>query len=267
MTGRPEGEFGGKCGNCGVGVSVADLHTHHCVDPLDRVLQMRKRDGVKWRHADERPWNWMVHRINAQAMEQTLRKYARGTLVDIGCGKKPYAEMTHELVDRHIGVDHPDTLHGLDSIDVVADAYDTTLPNASADTVLSTTVMEHLERPQDAMNEMARILKPGGHLILSVPLFWHLHEEPRDFFRYTKYGIAHLMRSSGLEVAEIQPLSGFVVMAAAEFCYWLEAITFPTPLARIAQSIAQNGGWFLHRRGWDRTEAFTWLYIAVGRKP
>lgn len=220
-------------------------------------------------HVDTQPSNWLVHGIHDRAVWEMIRRYAGGVLVDIGCGKKPYAAMTRGMVERHIGVDFPDTSHGLTDVDVVASAYHTTLADRMADTVLCTTVLEHLEQPQDAIDEMLRILKPGGYVLLSAPLFWHLHEEPRDFFRYTKHGLRHLLETSGFEVVEVNPLSGFIVTFCQEFCYFLEAMParVPVRLLRIVQHTVQQFAWTCHNRGWDRREAFTWLYTAVGHKP
>ena len=59
-------------------------------------------------------------------------------------------------------------------------------------------------------------LQSGGYALYSIPLFWHLHEEPRDFYRYTRYGIRHLFEKVGFEIIEIDPLSGFWVTFGSE---------------------------------------------------
>jgi SAM-dependent methyltransferase len=74
--------------------------------------------------------------------------------------------------------------------------------------VLSTQTLEHVEQPQRAVAEMARVLRPGGHLILSAPQTWRVHEQPYDFFRYTRFGLRHLLTSSGLDVLSVVPQGG-----------------------------------------------------------
>ncbi len=49
------------------------------------------------------------------------------------------------------------------------------------------------------------MLKPGGKLILTVPFLGRLHEEPFDYYRYTRYGLRHLLEKGGFEVVEIVP--------------------------------------------------------------
>ena len=114
---------------------------------------------------------------------------------------------------------------------------------------------------------MYRILKPGGYVILTTPLFWHLHEEPRDFYRYTKYGLRYLFTEAGFEIVELRPLSGFVVTFAQELCYFLQRFRRRPIRWLIAgmQFLIQWTAYQLNR--WDRSYGFTWMYLAVARKP
>jgi len=54
-------------------------------------------------------------------------------------------------------------------------------------------VLEHIHNPQKALNEIYRVLKPEGLLIFSVPFIFPLHDRPDDYFRFTKYGLTHLL--------------------------------------------------------------------------
>jgi SAM-dependent methyltransferase len=106
------------------------------------------------------------------ALGYAAERYAAGRLVDIGCGTKPFKGIFAPYVNEHVGVDHEQTMHGLESVDVISGAYDIPLDDESADTVLLTEVLEHLERPGEALAECRRLLRPGGHLILTTPLSW-----------------------------------------------------------------------------------------------
>jgi SAM-dependent methyltransferase len=211
--------------------------------------------------------NWLVHRIVLDHLSKIIPRYARGRLIDIGCSNKPYKDLTKPVVDEHIGIDHSESLHDLKYVDIIADAYDTTVPDTSCDTILCTSVLEHLERPQESISEMYRILKPGGYVILSAPMIWHLHEEPRDFFRYTKYGLRYMFEESGFEIIEINPISGFVVTFTQELTYFLNYFkrsVFRYLIAGIQWSLQQMAYWL---NKYDKTFQFTWLYIVVARKP
>jgi SAM-dependent methyltransferase len=224
---------------------------------------MRKVHTVSGSH------NWLVATIVDEHLLAAFKLYARGVLVDIGCGTKPYADTLKAYVTRHIGVDHPDTLHDTGNIEIFANAYNTGLGSDTADTVLATAVLEHLERPQEAVNEMARILTPGGHVILTAPFFWHLHEAPRDFYRYTKFGLEHLIRDAGLEPVEIRRLAGYFVTAAQELCYYVEwrrrgALKWPVGWV---QNALQGVAYWMYTKGRDRGADFCWMHLAVGKKP
>jgi len=166
-------------------------------------LRARQRPPVPARvdltglhHPTETPANALAHRQLNNALAIAARAHARGRLLDVGCGEKPYAPLFRDLVDEHVGVDHPESIHPLSAVDVLATAYDIPLEDASFDTVLMTEVLEHLEEPARAIAEARRLLRPGGNLILSTPFMWPLHEEPRDFFRYSPHGLRHLLKGS-----------------------------------------------------------------------
>lgn len=174
---------------------------------------------------------------------------------------------TRRLVTWHIGIDTVSTKHERANIDIFASAYDIPLPDASVDTLLCTAVLEHLERPEVAIWEMHRILKPGGYGILTAPLFWHLHEEPRDFYRYTEYGLKYLFTAAGFEIVEVKPLSGFVATFGQELVYYLNPLRRGLTKYPVAgmQWIIQMIAYFLNR--WDRSYQFTAAYLVVIRRP
>lgn len=211
--------------------------------------------------------NWLVHRIHDNALEEALKNYAQGILLDIGCGVKPYRALTLQYVTWHLGLDHLESFHPKSQIDIFATAYKTGLSDDSVDTILCTFVLEHLEQPQVAMDEFYRIIKPGGCVILSAPLYWHLHEQPRDFYRYTKFGFSFLLSEAKFEVLQIKPLAGFIVTFVQELSYFLSYWQrgFGKYIIPLLQMLIQVFAYFLNR--WDRSHQFTWAYLVVARKP
>lgn len=71
------------------------------------------------------------------------------------------------------------------------------------DTIIATQVFEHVKRPEEAIKELHRILKPGGHLIWTVPSFSVLHGAPFDFYRYTGPGVKHLFDIAGFKIHDM----------------------------------------------------------------
>jgi SAM-dependent methyltransferase len=85
------------------------------------------------------------------------------------------------------------------SPDLLGDACQIPVRSQTIDVVFSTQVIEHVAKPDQLLKECYRVLKPGGSLVLSGPMYWPLHEEPHDFFRFTKHGFAHLLADSGFK--------------------------------------------------------------------
>ena len=141
--------------------------------------------------------NYLVNKIVMSEFATIIPVYAKGRLIDIGCGNKPLNHFLSQYVTEHIGVDHEGTLHDKSKIDLFGTAYNIPVDDGYFDTALCTAVLEHLEEPSDAIKETHRVLKTGGYAIYTVPFFWHLHEEPRDFYRYTKYGLKYLFEKNG----------------------------------------------------------------------
>jgi SAM-dependent methyltransferase len=128
------------------------------------------------------------------------QEFVRGRLLDVGCGRKPYKNTYFSRADSYVGVDY---LAENSQPDIVASALELPLDDQSFDTVVSTELLEHVPDPLRALREMHRVLKPGGHLILSTPMYWPRHEIPYDFFRYTYDGLLYLMKESELEVVRM----------------------------------------------------------------
>ncbi|GHD38809.1 class I SAM-dependent methyltransferase [Parahalioglobus pacificus] len=124
---------------------------------------------------------------------------AGSTLLDIGCGSKPYAGLVDSSV-RYIGIDADlENIH----LDICASAYSIPLAELSVDVVVSFQVFEHLEEPYLALSEAYRVLRGGGSICITVPMSEQLHEEPRDFFRYTEYGLEYLLRKAGFDDIQV----------------------------------------------------------------
>jgi ubiquinone/menaquinone biosynthesis C-methylase UbiE len=128
-------------------------------------------------------------------------------------------------------------------------------------------VLEHLERPQDALSETYRLLKPGGHAIVDTPFFWPTHEAPRDFYRYSPYGLRYLLESTGFEVVEILPLTGAWVTLALQISYALQDYR-RGPLRPVVDGGIRMIQWSAAR--WELVDFqpnFSCVHLAVGRKP
>jgi SAM-dependent methyltransferase len=143
------------------------------------------------------------------------KEFVAGTVLDLGCGSRPYEAFFNGRVARWVGADYQASGHPpATRVDVFADAMQLPLAGGRFDTVLCTQVLEHVPEPLDLLREAWRVLRPGGHLVLTAPQYNSLHGEPQDFYRYTRYGLDHLARKAGFTVKLIEPIGGFLSLFA-----------------------------------------------------
>jgi SAM-dependent methyltransferase len=131
----------------------------------------------------------------------------KGRLLDVGCGKKPYAKWL-DRVDRHFGVDMPSTMHGVEHADAFASVLALPFADGAFDSVLCTEVLEHTPDPAAGLREMARVAKPDALLLLTVPSSEQLHEKPYDYCRFTCYWLEYLLSETGWEIIRLHPRGG-----------------------------------------------------------
>jgi SAM-dependent methyltransferase len=133
---------------------------------------------------------------------------ARGAqALDLGADKSPYRDL---LERRGFEVRTLDITRD-NGADYAGTAEATGLPDASFDLVLCTQVIEHCMNPWAAVREVHRILRPGGHFIVSAPHVWFFHPHPTDHWRFTQEGIAHLCEESGLTPVTLLAQGGSIL--------------------------------------------------------
>ena len=219
-------------------------------------------------HPTSNDFNWLAKQQISDSLAAAAQRYAAGRLLDIGCGEKPYETTFFPYVTEHVGVDHPESPHALTSVDVVASAYDVPLGDESFDTVLMSELLEHLEKPGAALDEARRLLRPGGWIILTTPFMWVLHEEPRDFFRYSPFGLEALLRHAGFDAVSVTPIGGQWSTLALLMSYALRDSRLRSTRADVGRRLA--GTLQECARRIERRQAKTWMswnHLAVGRRP
>jgi SAM-dependent methyltransferase len=120
----------------------------------------------------------------------------KGSLLDVGCGEMPFRFALHpDVVYTGIDVEEALAFGMTDNSAIQAfDGRNIPFPDNHFDNVLCTEVLEHAEAPEQLLNEMHRVLQPGGTLILTVPFAARVHHAPYDFHRFTIYKLETLFR-------------------------------------------------------------------------
>lgn len=175
------------------------------------ILQLVKRG---WQRSSRRlagsDWFWMrtaATMVLLDEYKRTFKAYLKGTVLDAGAGTLSARYLVKRLGFEYKSLDLEK--HHLD-IDYVGDVQKMPIADASFDSVVCLQVLEHVPNPQKAIAEIYRVLKPGGTAIVSVPFLLYLHNEPNDYWRYTKHSLRNLFTEAGFEIVELQPLAGLL---------------------------------------------------------
>lgn len=130
----------------------------------------------------------------------------QGKCIDIGCGDMPFRSLIETRVNQY---DSIDIERRASNVRYLGDIQDMNMiDNDSYDSALCLDVLEHVPNPFKAISEIHRILKKGAKLVCSVPHLSRLHEEPHDYYRFTKYGLRYSFENAGFHVLSIEPCGG-----------------------------------------------------------
>jgi SAM-dependent methyltransferase len=106
-------------------------------------------------------------------------------------------------------VDWGNTLHKNEFLDFECDLTQPLPFEAGAfDTIILSDVLEHIPEPMNLWREMARVLSKDGHLIMNVPFFYWLHEQPHDYFRYTEFALRRFATAVDLSPVHVEVTGG-----------------------------------------------------------
>ncbi len=189
-----------------------------------------------------------MHKILGNAYEPAIRSHTRGLLADVGCGDVPYYLWYRDLISDNTCIDWAHSSQGTSYLDHEADLNQGLpfLETNQFDTVLCTDVLEHIHNPDHLFTEMCRILKPGGHLILTVPFLYWIHEDPHDYHRYTHYRLRNFCESNRMEVIQLEAYGGLpeILFDLVSKGYWYHRL----PANKLFQRLWLSLGMFLSRR-------------------
>jgi SAM-dependent methyltransferase len=143
------------------------------------------------------------------------------------------------LVDEVTCIDWPQSVHASKHLDHALDLNQPLpLPDAAFDTLLLSDVLEHIAEPARLWHEMARLLAPGGHLLLNTPFLYGVHEAPHDYARHTGFGLRRAAEQAGFRVLLLQPMGGSLHVMADLLAKHLAALPLlGAPLAQAAQGV------------------------------
>jgi len=217
-----------------------------------------------------KPWHFQW--LGAYALQRNLKarlSTVHGRLLDVGCEQKPYGVFLDPSV-VHVGID----LFAGPKVDVIYDGTHIPFPDHSFDAILCTQVMEHAEDAEQVRNEMLRVLKPGGQLILTVPFIYCEHSAPYDFRRFSLYGVDQFFGKQ-LEIKELASQGAIGSTLGVMFLNWYDTQMDRNKITRLLKGITLPlylpGTFLINMAGFlldkiDRTNDFYHNVLLVGVK-
>jgi SAM-dependent methyltransferase len=229
--------------------------------------------GICGRHPRLLPWHfqWLCSRVTNADLKRVLADCS-GRVIDIGCGGKPYEKWLPETgVAEYTGVDR----NPGPRVDIVVGRTGPwPIETASYDTVICTQVLEHVQDLSGTLDEIDRILKPGGKIVITLPFLYNAHGVPEDYQRLSVDGMRNNF-SERFEIIELKGQGGVGSTLGLLVLNWVASSANLTMIGRMAKGIllpawllfagAVNAvGWLVDRI--DRTGCFYSNVILVGIK-
>jgi len=119
-----------------------------------------------------------------------------GKVLDVGAGSQPYKYLYKDYTSLEIEGKQADF------------NYTIRFPFGDKvfDSVLCTQVLEHVSEPNSFLSEIGRVTK--GKILITCPLMWNEHEQPRDYMRYTSFGLRNLLLKNNFKIVEQRKIGG-----------------------------------------------------------
>lgn len=153
--------------------------------------------------------------LTAAWYEKTLIEFARGRLLDLGCGLAPLYGSYRPYVSSVTWLDWQQSLHHNSEIDIIHDLSESLpIEDQQYDLVLASDLLEHIYDPRSLLRECERVLAPGGIFMGNTPFYYPLHESPHDYYRYTNHALQRILTDAGFVQISIEALGGALEVVA-----------------------------------------------------
>jgi SAM-dependent methyltransferase len=159
-----------------------------------------------------------------------MKKYASeltGKLLDFGCGCKPYQSLFVNI-SEYIGIDIEDRGHDHKNEHVDFYYNGETLPfkDETFESILSNEVLEHVPNLHAILDELNRVLKPGGKILFTVPFVCFEHELPYDFRRFTIQGLINTLKEHNFKILMAEKTGNFIEVVIQLWISYLRELLF-----------------------------------------
>jgi SAM-dependent methyltransferase len=186
-------------------------------------------------------------------------------VLDAGAGEGSYKHHFTSL--RYCGLDLGigDVAWNYSNLDCIGDLANLPFRDAVFEACLNVVTLEHVREPLKVIRELSRTLAPGGRILLIAPHEWEEHQQPHDYYRYTRYGLEYLLKTAGFTEISITPVGGFFRLLSRRLFNALQF--FPGPSMFLAAIFLVPPALILPIfEPLDRRQNFTLGFICTARK-
>ncbi len=172
--------------------------------------------------------SWLVLRARRRLFQQWLSQLPDQSLsvLDVGGRIQPYRPLLNRRESKYVAVD----IRRSPLVNVVANAEQIPFQDEQFDLVICTQVLQYVPDPRRAIAEMFRLLKPGGHLLLSVPAAYPRDSE-QEYWRFLPHALKTLVAPFGM--AEIAAEGGSITGLCRTIGVWLSMFARPAWLRHV----------------------------------
>lgn len=169
--------------------------------------------------------DWLSYSIRRSLLDASLERISadfKGVVLEVGCGKKkrrgtfkPPLQATSQWLYMDIETSRQPHIQ--------ADTQYLPIKNFSCDTVVCLEVIEYVNSPQSAIQELSAALKPGGKLILSLP-FMHRFDNAVDSWRISDTKVSDILGKNGFTAISCSHHGGACAVIASILKFATSAI-------------------------------------------
>jgi SAM-dependent methyltransferase len=180
-------------------ISIKICENYYIERNIRDVIDERIKPKIwQWAYLGMKPLLREIKNFSKLAQKDNAKK-----ILDLGCGVKPYASL-FLFADKFLGLDAAQN----ERVDLIGSVWDTSCEDNEFDALIFTQVLEHTAKIPDTVEEIRRVVKNGGLILISVPLTFPEHEIPHDYYRFTRYGLVEILK--GFDIIKIIPLNGYI---------------------------------------------------------
>jgi len=145
-------------------------------------------------------------------LKQQIKRYShyiKGKVLDVGAGEFSRYRNLFKC-EEYIKMD----IKKSENIDVIGNAENIPFKDETFDAIVCTQVLGDINNIYKAVQEFYRVLKPKGIVLLTESLMNEMHDEPHDYWRFTKFGLKHLFKKAGFKIIAIDQRGSFFSIKA-----------------------------------------------------